>query len=36
VAHRLPERSMRLAFAWMILATALWMLLKPLILQGPW
>ncbi|HRH75043.1 MAG TPA: sulfite exporter TauE/SafE family protein [Zoogloea sp.] len=36
VAHRLPERSMRLAFAWMILITALWMLLKPLILQGPY
>ena len=33
VAHRLPERSMRLAFAWMILITALWMLLKPLILK---
>lgn len=29
VAHRLPERKMRLAFAWMVLATALWLLLRP-------
>jgi uncharacterized membrane protein YfcA len=29
LAHRLPERKMRLAFAWMILATALWLLLRP-------
>jgi hypothetical protein len=31
VAHRLPERRMRMAFAWMLLATAGWMLLKPLL-----
>jgi len=31
VAHRLPERRMRLAFAWMLLATAGWMLLRPLL-----
>ena len=29
LAHRLPERRMRLAFAWMVLATALWLLLRP-------
>ncbi len=28
LAHRLPERTMRNAFAWMILATASWLLLK--------
>ncbi|MDD2883616.1 MAG: sulfite exporter TauE/SafE family protein [Dechloromonas sp.] len=29
-AHRLPERQMQAAFAWMILLTAGWLLLKPL------
>jgi uncharacterized protein len=33
VAHRLPEKNMRLAFAWMVLCTAAWMLLKPLLLK---
>ena len=33
VAHRLPEKRMRAAFAWMLLCTAAWMLLKPLLLQ---
>lgn len=33
VAHRLPERRMRAAFAWMVMATAAWMLLKPLLLH---
>lgn len=32
-AHRLPERTMRLAFAWMMAGTALWLLLKPLLLK---
>lgn len=32
LAHRLPERTMKLAFAWMILVTALWLLLKPVLL----
>lgn len=32
MAHRLPERTMKLAFAWMILITALWLLLKPVLL----
>lgn len=31
LAHRLPERTMRTAFAWMILGTAIWLLLKPLL-----
>lgn len=31
LAHRLPERTMKTAFAWMILGTALWLLLKPLL-----
>jgi hypothetical protein len=30
VAHRLPEKRMRAAFAWMVLCTAAWMLVKPL------
>ena len=30
LAHRLPERRMRAAFAWMLLCTAVWMLIKPL------
>jgi uncharacterized membrane protein YfcA len=33
LAHRLPERRMRVAFACMILCTAVWMLVKPLLLQ---
>jgi uncharacterized membrane protein YfcA len=33
VAHRLPEKCMRAAFAWMVLCTAAWMLLKPLLLK---
>ncbi len=31
LAHRLPERTMKTAFAWMILGTAIWLLLKPLL-----
>lgn len=30
LAHRLPERRMRKAFAWMLLCTAIWLLAKPL------
>jgi hypothetical protein len=33
VAHRLPEKRMRAAFAWMVLCTAAWMLVKPLFLR---
>lgn len=33
LAHRLPEKRMRAAFAWMLLGTAVWMLLKPLLLK---
>jgi len=33
LAHRLPERRMRLAFACMVLCTAVWMLVKPLVLH---
>lgn len=33
VAHRLPEKRMRAAFAWMLLCTAVWMLVKPLVLK---
>jgi uncharacterized membrane protein YfcA len=29
LAHKLPERRMRAAFAWMLLATALWLALAP-------
>lgn len=32
LALRLPERRMRAAFAWMLLCTALWLLLRPLLL----
>lgn len=28
LAHRLPERTMKNAFAWMVLGTALWLLIK--------
>lgn len=31
VAHRLPEKRMQAAFGWMMLATALWLLVKPLL-----
>jgi len=31
LAHRLPEARMRAAFGWMMLATAVWMLVKPLL-----
>jgi uncharacterized membrane protein YfcA len=31
LAHRLPEKRMRTAFAWMVLSTAVWMILKPLL-----
>ena len=33
LAHRLPEKRMRAAFAWMVLCTAAWMLLKPVLMQ---
>ena len=33
LAHRLPERTMKTAFAWMILCTAAWLLLKPLLMK---
>ena len=33
LAHKLPEKRMRAAFAWMVLCTALWMLVKPLLLR---
>lgn len=32
LAHRLPEKRLRAAFAWMLLATALWLLIGSLIL----
>ena len=32
LAHRLPEQRMRAAFAWMLLGTAAWLLLRPLFL----
>jgi len=31
LAHRLPEKQMRAAFAWMLLGTALWLLIGPLV-----
>jgi uncharacterized protein len=31
LAHRLPEAKLRAAFAWMLLATALWLLIGPLL-----
>ena len=34
LAHRLPERRMRAAFAWMLLCTAGWMLLRPFFLTA--
>ena len=33
LAHRMPEQRMRIAFAWMILCTAIWLLLKPFVLN---
>ena len=33
LAHRLPEKRMRAAFAAMVLCTGFWMLLKPLIME---
>lgn len=33
LAHRLPERRMRAAFAWMLLCTAVWLLLRPVLLH---
>ncbi len=33
VAHRLPERRMRMAFAAMVLCTAVWLLVRPLFLH---
>jgi uncharacterized membrane protein YfcA len=33
LAHRLPERTMKTAFAWMILGTTIWLLLKPILLR---
>ena len=32
VAHKLSEKRMRAAFAWMVLCTAVWMLVKPFVL----
>jgi hypothetical protein len=32
LAHRLPEKRMRAAFAWMLLGTALWLLIGPFVL----
>ena len=32
LAHRLPERRMRTAFAWMMVGTACWLLVGPLVL----
>lgn len=35
LAHRLPERRLRAVFAWMMLATALWLVIGPLLVpQG--
>jgi uncharacterized membrane protein YfcA len=31
LAHRLPEHKMRMAFAWMVLLTAIWLLLRPVL-----
>lgn len=33
VAHRLPEKRMRAAFACMVFCTAVWMLIKPLLMK---
>lgn len=34
LAHKLPERRMRAAFAWMLLSTALWLLAGPLLTRA--
>lgn len=34
LAHRLPERRLRAAFAWMLLATALWLAVAPRVMPG--
>jgi uncharacterized membrane protein YfcA len=31
LAHRLPERRMRTFFAWMLLVTAIWLVIGPLL-----
>jgi uncharacterized membrane protein YfcA len=33
LAHRLPEKRLRTAFAWMVFCTAAWMLVKPVLLK---
>ena len=33
LAHHLPERKMRITFAWMILLTAIWLLLRPVLMR---
>jgi uncharacterized membrane protein YfcA len=33
LAHRLPEAKLRAAFAWMLLATSLWLLVGPLLIS---
>ncbi len=33
LAHRLPERRMRMAFAAMVFCTAVWLLVKPLVVH---
>lgn len=33
LAHRLSERKMRVAFAWMVLLTAIWLLLRPVLMK---
>jgi hypothetical protein len=34
LAHRLPEKRMRATFAWMLLVTALWLFIAPLVFQS--
>jgi uncharacterized membrane protein YfcA len=34
LAHRLPEKRMRAAFAWMLLVTALWLFIAPLVMPS--
>lgn len=34
LAHRLPEKRLRAAFAWMLLLTACWLLIGPLFMPG--
>jgi uncharacterized protein len=33
LAHRLPERKMHITFAWMILLTATWLMLRPVLMK---